>query len=163
MEIRPATAADVDRLIAKFAEHPASQHHVRGRWETQQNDEGRYLIAHRDGEIVGQTMILRQSKYAEIRATEDAAEINGLHAYVQHEGVGTALIRACEQIAADWSRPTIGLGVGHDNPTARRLYEHLGYHLRPGPPVTDNWTEQDGSGAVIRTHNDPCDYLIKRL
>jgi ribosomal protein S18 acetylase RimI-like enzyme len=163
MEIRPATAADVDRLIASFAEHPGSQHHVRGRWDTQRNGDGLYLIAHRDEEIVGQTMILRASKYAEVRAAQDPAEINGLHAYVQNQGVGTALIRACEQVATEWTRAAIGLGVGHDNPNARRLYEHLGYQLWSGPPVTDTWTEQDATGTVVRTHNDLCDYLVKAL
>jgi ribosomal protein S18 acetylase RimI-like enzyme len=163
MDIRPATSADVDRLIALLAEHPASQHHIRGRWDTQQRGEGLYLIAHRDGEILGQTMILRESKYAEVRAAEGAAEINGLHAYVQNQGVGTALIRASEAVAADWTRPAIGMGVGHDNPSARRLYERLGYQLWGGPPVTDSWTEQNADGTVVRTHNDLCDYLIKVL
>jgi GNAT superfamily N-acetyltransferase len=163
MDIRPATSADVDRLIASLAEYPASQHHIRGRWDTQQSGEGVYLIAHSDGEILGQTMVLRESKYAEVRAAEAAAEINGLHAYVQKQGVGTALIRAAEAVATEWTRPAIGMGVGYDNPGARRLYERLGYHLWDGPPVTDSWTEQDADGTVVRTHNDPCDYLIKTL
>ena len=75
MDIRPATTADIDRLITSSAEHSAAQHHIRGRWETQQRDEGLYLIAHLDGEIAGQTIILRESKYAEVRAAEDPAEI----------------------------------------------------------------------------------------
>lgn len=163
MDIRPATQADIDRLVASLKEQPAGQHHIRGRWDTQQSGEGLYLIAHSDGEIVGQTVVLRESKYAEVRAAEAPAEINGLHAYVQGQGVGTALIAAAEAAAAEWNRPAIGMGVGLDNPDARRLYERLGYHLWDGPPVTDTWTEQDADGTVVRTHNDLCDYLIKTL
>lgn len=161
MDIRPATQAEVDQLIAPA--EPAAQHHLRSRWEVQQRGDGLFLLAHRDGEIVGHTMLLNQSKYAEILAAHDPVEINALHAYVQNQGIGTAIIRAAEAIAADWSRPFIGLGVGADNPGARRLYERLGYQQWDGPQVLDNWTEQDADGNVVRAHADPCDYLLKQL
>jgi GNAT superfamily N-acetyltransferase len=161
MYIRPATQAEVDRLIA-LAE-PASQHHLRARWETQQRGDGLFLLAHRDGEIVGHTMLFNQSKYAEVRAAHDPVEINALHAYVPGQGIGTAIIRATEAIAADWSRSAIGLAVGLDNPGARKLYERLGYHLWDGPQVVDTWTEQDAEGNIVRSHADPCDYLLKKL
>ena len=162
MDIRPATHADVDRLIERL-EHPAAQHHVRGRWDRQERGDGLYLIAHRDGEIVGQTMILRESTYAEVRAAENPAEINGLDAYVKNQGVGTALVHAAEAVAIEWSRRTIGLAVGLDNPGARRLYERLGYELWSGPRVIDHWTEQAADGTVVRSHTDECDYLLKPL
>ncbi|WP_328998962.1 GNAT family N-acetyltransferase [Kribbella sp. NBC_00709] len=163
MEIRPATRSDVDELIESFAEAPAAQYHVRGRWDVQQRDDGLFLLARRDGDIVGQTMILRASKYDEVQAAADPAEINGLHAFVRGEGVGTALIRAAEAVAGDWGRPAIGLGVSPDNPAARRLYERLGYELWSGPRVIDRWTEQAADGTVVRTYADECDYLLKRF
>jgi RimJ/RimL family protein N-acetyltransferase len=161
MDIKPATQAEVDELIA--AAEPAGQHHLRERWDIQQRDEGLFLLAHRDGEIVGHTMLLRQSKYAAVRAAHDPAEINALHAYAQGQGIGTAIIRASEEIAADWSRSSIGIGVAPDNPGARKLYERLGYHLWDGPQVIDIWTEQDADGNIVQSHADPCDYLLKKL
>ncbi|NIK60336.1 hypothetical protein BJY22_006053 [Kribbella shirazensis] len=29
--------------------------------------------------------------------------------------------------------------------------------------MLDYWTEQDADGNVVRTHNDPCEYLLKML
>jgi GNAT superfamily N-acetyltransferase len=161
MDIKPATRADVDRLTARAA--PASQHHLRDRWETQQRGDGLFLLAHRDGEVVGHALLLRQSKYAEVRAVHDAAEINALHADVQGQGIGTAIIRAAEVIAADWAKPAIGLAVAADNVGARRLYERLGYRQWDGAEVTDTWTEQDAEGNIVHSHADSCDYLFKPL
>ncbi|ONI69608.1 hypothetical protein BWI15_23905 [Kribbella sp. ALI-6-A] len=163
MRIRPATLADVERLIDGFADNPVVLHHTRERWATQERGDGLFLLAHRAGEIVGHSMVLRQSKYAEVRADVDPAEINGLHAYAPNQGVGTALIAAAEAVAVEWARPVIGLGVGPDNPGARRLYERLGYRRWSGPRVIDIWTEKAADGAIVRSHADPCDYLIKRL
>jgi len=161
MEIGPATGGDVDQLIASFADAPAAQHHVRARWQTQESGKGTYLLARRGGVIVGQTMLLRRSKYSELRSAEDPAEINGLHAFVGNQGIGTALIRAAEALAGDWGRAWIGLGVELNNDGARRLYERLGYEL--GPRVIDRWTEQAADGSVLRSHADECDYLLKPL
>src|SRR5213592_2402709 len=120
MEIRPAIRAEVDRLIAAVSGSPAAQHHLRARWETQERRDGLFLLAHRDSEVVGYTMLLRSSKYAEVRAAADPVEINALYASVKNQGIGTAIIRAAEAIAGDWARSSIGLAVGLDNPDARR-------------------------------------------
>jgi GNAT superfamily N-acetyltransferase len=40
-------------------------------------------------------------------------------------GIGTALIRAAEATARQFSHEQLTLGVGLDNPKARRLYERL--------------------------------------
>jgi RimJ/RimL family protein N-acetyltransferase len=149
-------------MLGALAGEPAAQHHIRARWEVQQSDEGVYLLAHRDGEIVGQTVLLRRSKYDEVRADADPAEINALHAYVRRQGIGTAIIRAAEEIASnEWKRSAIGLGVGLDNAAARRLYVRLGYEPWSGPRLVDHWTEQAADGTVVRTHSDPCEYLLK--
>jgi ribosomal protein S18 acetylase RimI-like enzyme len=162
--IEPATRADIDRMIGARDGEPAAQHHIRARWEVQQSGEGVYLIAWRDGEIVGQTMLLRRSKYDEVHADADPAEINALHAYVRRQGIGTAIIRAAEEIAAgEWDRSAIGLAVGLDNDRARALYERLGYEPWSGPRVVDHWTEQAADGTVVRTHSDSCQYLLKKF
>lgn len=149
-------------MVGALEGEPAAQHHIRARWDVQQSDDGVYLIAERDREIVGQTILLRHSKYGELRADADPAEINALQAYVRRQGVGTAIIRAAEAIAADeWKRSAIGLAVELDNDQARTLYERLGYKPWSGPHLLDYWTEQAADGSVVRTHSDPCEYLLK--
>jgi GNAT superfamily N-acetyltransferase len=160
-DIRTATRQDVDRLLAA-AGSPARRAHLESRWEEQERDEAAFLLAHDESGIVGQTSLLRTSKYAEVVAAHDPAEINGLHAFVQGAGVGSALIAAAEDLAAAWGRSVIGLGVGLDNPGATRLYARLGYQptqLR----VIDEWTEVDADGTVLVEHADPCEYLLKLL
>ncbi len=149
-------------MVDALAGEPAAQHHIRARWDIQQSDDGVYLIAERDGEIVGQTILLRRSKYDELRADADPAEINALQAYVRRQGIGTAIIRAAEAIAAgEWNRSAIGIAVGLDNDQARTLYERLGYEPWSGPQLLDYWTEQAADGSVVRTHSAPCEYLLK--
>jgi ribosomal protein S18 acetylase RimI-like enzyme len=46
----------------------------------------------------------------------------------QGQGYGTALLRACEQLAAEDGYGSLRLDVFEDNPVARRLYEQYGYH-----------------------------------
>jgi GNAT superfamily N-acetyltransferase len=162
MDIRPATRDDVEVLIEQLKDAPAAQHHIRERWGVQERDEGVFLLAHDEG-IVGQTMVLRHSRYAEVVAADDPAEINGLHAFPRGRGVGTALVQAAEEVTAGWGRAVIGLAVELDNERARRLYERLGYQLWAGPRVIDRWTEKDADGVVVRSHADLCDYLFKRF
>jgi ribosomal protein S18 acetylase RimI-like enzyme len=46
----------------------------------------------------------------------------------QGQRYGTALLRACEQLAADEGYGSLRLDVFEGNPAARCLYEHHGYH-----------------------------------
>ncbi|MDX6250435.1 MAG: hypothetical protein QOF10_3795 [Kribbellaceae bacterium] len=162
LDIRPADQHDLAQLIAA-ADSPAAREHHRQRWARQAHGEALYLLAHRDGEIVGHTMLLRESKYAAVRAVHNPAEINALHAYEQGRGTGTAMIAAAESLAASWARTVIGLAVEPVNTGARRLYERLGYQQWDGDQVIDEWTEEDADGHVIVTHRDPCVYLVKPL
>ncbi|MBB5834461.1 GNAT family N-acetyltransferase [Kribbella italica] len=161
LEIRPATRQDVERLL-DVAASPARRAHLESRWVEQEQDDAVFLLAHDEGGIVGQTSLLRTSKYAEVAAAHDVAEINGLHAFVQGAGVGSALIAASEELARAWRRDAIGLGVGLENPGAARLYARLGYQPTQFR-VIDEWTEVDADGTVLVTHRDPCDYLLKPL
>lgn len=159
--VRPATERDVDQLIAA-EDSAASRAHLRARWDQQSRGEALFLLAFRDGAVVGHTMLLRDSKYPEVRVAHGPAEINALAAYVRRTGVGTALIAAAEEIAAgEWGRRKIGLAVGLDNPDARRLYERLGYRVWGRGAVFDEWSEQNEHGTVVRNHRDTADYLLK--
>ena len=161
-DIRPATSAEVDQLI-EAEQHPAAREHLRERWAQQLRGEALFLLARRDGAVVGHTMLLRESKYPMVQAKYEPAEINALHAYVQGQGIGTAIVAAAEGIAAEWGRAYVGLAVGLDNPGARRLYERLGYEQWTNGQVLDEWTEKDADGNIIRSHRDLCEYLLKPL
>jgi ribosomal protein S18 acetylase RimI-like enzyme len=160
--ITPATQDDVDRMIGSEA-NPATREHLRERWRLHTRDEALFLLAKRAGEVVGQTMLLRRSRYPIVENAHNPAEINALHAYVPGQGIGTALIAAAEEYAREWRRPHIGLGVAPDNVGARRLYERLGYQLWSQEQVLDEWTEKDADGNVTAIHRDLCDYLLKPL
>jgi GNAT superfamily N-acetyltransferase len=162
LEIRPAAAHDAEALIAA-EQSAAAREHLRERWAKQCRGEALFLLAHHREAVVGHTLLLRESKYAAVRAAHRPAEINALSAYVRGAGIGTAIIAAAEAIVADWGRDTIGLAVGRDNPDARRLYERLGYREWTGGGVLDEWTEKDADGTVLHAHRDSCDYLLKRL
>lgn len=59
-------------------------------------------------------------------------------------GIGTALMREAERRARPARR--LRLGVGVDNPRARRLYERLGYRLL-GEQVTTTYEFVDAEGV----------------
>lgn len=162
MDIRPATRDAVDRLLV-VDDHLGRRDQLLQRWELQDSGEDLFLLASRDGEFIGHTMLLRRSKYPAVQAAYAPAEINGLHAYVQGQGIGTAILSAAEEYAQHWGLEQIGLAVGPDNVGARRLYERLGYQEWTAGQVIDEWTEKDADGNVIEEHRDPCDYLLKPL
>ena len=162
LDIRPAEQDEIDRIIAA-EESPASREHHRERWARQIHGDGVYLLARQNGEVVGHSMLFRRSKYSEVQAGPDPAEINALYASEQGRGIGTAIIAAAEDLATEWGCSMIGLAVGLDNAGARRLYERLGYQAWDGPQVIDRWTEKDADGSVLVTHRDPCVYLLKPL
>ncbi len=66
----------------------------------------------------------------------------------QGRGIGTALVHACEATARERGHDVLILGVGLDNPDAKRLYERLGYVDWGRGPVVTRWTEPDGAGGV---------------
>jgi GNAT superfamily N-acetyltransferase len=84
------------------------------------------------------------------------------HPEYRSRGVGTAMLRVCEDDACARGVQKIGLGVALTNPRARALYERLGYRDPGiGPRVTGGgWTGPDG---VTRFWEDKVQYLIKSL
>lgn len=80
----------------------------------------------------------------------------------QHKGIGTALVRACEDASRGYGADVMLLYVGTDNPDARRLYERLGYVDRGRGPLVCRWTEPDGTGG-IRPVELTVDVLIRSL
>jgi GNAT superfamily N-acetyltransferase len=56
----------------------------------------------------------------------------------------------------------IALGVGLDNPKARRLYARLGYADWGHGTVVGTWVEHPDDGPPV-TRSEVCDMLVKRL
>ena len=63
-----------------------------------------------------------------VSRTPQAVELNGiqLHPDVQNRGIGTAIINALQNEATQLGVP-LQLSVERDNPSARRLYDRLGF------------------------------------
>lgn len=75
------------------------------------------------------------------------------------QGIGTALMREAERQAQPAGR--LQLGVGVDNPRARRLYERLGYRLL-GEQVTTTYEYVD-AGGVRRSATETDEIMEKDL
>ena len=79
----------------------------------------------------------------------------------RRKGVGTALIKAVEAIAATRDLGAVNLEVTIDNKDAIRLYGRLGYRIC-GDPVMDRWNRMrdDGSSEMIEV---PVFLMVKKL
>ncbi|MBN9199982.1 MAG: GNAT family N-acetyltransferase [Microbacterium chocolatum] len=90
-------------------------------------------------------------------------ELKNLHVSpdLRSKGIGTAIIAAAEAAAVATGHATISVGVGVDNPDARRLYERLGY-TATGRIETYRYTYVDPDGDE-RSATETAEYLNKRL
>jgi ribosomal protein S18 acetylase RimI-like enzyme len=93
----------------------------------------------------------------------DCPEINGLEVVPERrsQGIGTAIIRAAEQLAVQRGRHQIGLGVNDDNLRAAALYCRLGYR-ETGCHYLDRYSYVDDDG-MRHEIADPCRFLIKTI
>ena len=163
MEIRPCTQESI-RQLERLGRSPAEMAHHRERWAWQEQGVAVYLLAWRDGQDVGRTTPLKESKYETVRSAFPGIwAMNALEARPQGRGVGTLLITAAEQRAAESGCTVLGLAVGPENLRARALYERLGYVEWRRGRVIDVWDECDDAGRVVRAHADECVYLVKRF
>ncbi|MFI8827296.1 GNAT family N-acetyltransferase [Streptomyces sp. NPDC053431] len=162
-EIRPCRAEDLDLLDRHLPAPGAPTRHA-DRLARQEAGLGTYLIAWRDGLPAGHGQVRWDGCAApEVRAAlGDCPEFNGLdvRAELRGQGIGTALVRAAEELARERGRTLLGLGVAHDNPRAAALYARLGY--APVTAYTDRYGYTDADG-VRRDHADGCTFLVRRL
>lgn len=156
MDIRPCTAADLSVLIEKWPV-PGGVHEAHASNAADGSTD--YLVAWRDGEPLG-SAVIRWAGYggAEGRAAQPGA-VEICHLQVRPErrgsGVGTALIAESERRAEERGRRLLAVGVGDDNPEARRLYERLGYRAAGIVDVTEyDWTDADGRTHHAREHDE---------
>src|SRR3954470_16526832 len=123
--ISAMSEADIDPLVKTFA----SWNKLRPRFESyfadQQRGERVVVLAKRGEEVVGYGVLHWESFDLTFRERNvpEIIDLNVITAY-QKQGIGSALIHACEQIARNHEFRIIGIGVElqsqYDN--AQRLY-----------------------------------------
>jgi GNAT superfamily N-acetyltransferase len=161
-EIRPASAADLATLVAVLGE----RHWFSDRLSRQERGGGVVLVAWLDGRPVGDVFLeCEPATEPEVRRQLpgvprlDHLEVLGPF---QGHGIGTALIGAAEATARQLGHERMALGVGLDNPRARRLYERLGYVDWGHGTVVGTWVEYPDDGPPV-PRSEVCDILVKRL
>lgn len=161
--VRPCTLPDVAALEKQLPTGRNRYHEARHR--RQAGDTGTFLVAVADGVPAGCGEVMwRGPKEPDVHTRfPDCPELNGLAVAPdrQSRGIGTAIIRAAEQLAAGRGFTRIGLGVDDENPRAAALYLRLGYR-ETGVHYLDHYAYVDDDD---RRHQvaDPCRFLIKLL
>jgi GNAT superfamily N-acetyltransferase len=161
-EVRAASDADLATLVAVLGE----RHFFTDRLARQQRGGGVVLVAWLDGQPVGEVFLeCEPAREPEVRRwlpgvpRLDHLEVLGPF---QGRGVGTKLIGAAEATARQLGYERIALGVGLDNPKARRLYERLGYADWGHGTVVGTWVGYPDDGPPV-TLSETCHMLVKRL
>jgi GNAT superfamily N-acetyltransferase len=162
MEIRPASAADLEPLAAVFGS---------GRFfgdclATQEAGSGVLLLAWIEERPVGDVFLDQDpAPEPEVRrwlpGVPRLVHLEVLGAF-QRRGIGTGLVRAGEATARRLGHRRVALGVGLDNPGARRLYERLGYCDWGRGPIVTSWQEHDRPGPPV-TVTETIDMLVNDL
>lgn len=148
MEIRPCTLADADLIAA--LEPPGKDYAVRT-FTAQEAGRCLYLVAWLGDRPVGSGEL----------EWGDVPELKNLNVDADRRcrGIGSALMAEAERAATP--RGAIMVGVGDDNPGARRLYLRLGYEPT-GKKETYTYEYVDGDG-VRHLATETAEYLQKPL
>jgi GNAT superfamily N-acetyltransferase len=162
MEIRRASDADLGALVAVLGQ----PHFFADCLARQRGEGGVLLVAWLDGRPAGDVLLTWEpADEPEVRRWLPGVprlvhlEVLGP---LQRRGLGTALIRAGEDLARRLGHERLALGVGVDNPDARRLYERLGYVDWGHGTVVATWQERDHEGTPV-TCSETLDTLVRRL
>lgn len=128
--IRKMLRGDIEAMAEAFAPENKTHEQYERYFAENQGGERVTLVA-TDGEsIVGYTNVLWQSGYMPF-LSEGIPEINDLNvvAEFRNRGIGRALIREAELVAAKAGKSIMGIGVGltPDYAAAQHLYPMVGY------------------------------------
>jgi GNAT superfamily N-acetyltransferase len=126
--LRPATAADAERIAALFTEegYPAGPSDIVARLERFSSPFSTVSVAESGGEVLGFVAVHLLPRFEH---DDRIARVLALvvDAGVRERGVGHLLMAEAERIAAAAGAAFIEVTAGHHRPDARRLYETLGY------------------------------------
>jgi ribosomal protein S18 acetylase RimI-like enzyme len=146
MHIRSLIASDVSLLTEFFDKSPWQPE--RG-LELQHRGEGDFLVAWEGDSPLGWVMVHWLAEpHAPIGWQGKVANLEDLLVLQErrNQGVGTAILLEAANLVRARGQSHVSLGVGLDNPNARRLYERLGYREAGLPPVTDGGEFVDRNG-----------------
>ena len=99
---------------------------------------------------------------SQVPACAEIEDFTVASSHSQRQGIGSAMLERAAALCRERGESRLGLGVGQDNPDARRLYERRGFRLVPGSAHRATWLAPDGHGGEIEEHED-CVYLLKEL
>ena len=163
LELRPATAADIEGLewygSQAWRREPLQRIHAR-----QQEGEAVFLVAATRspgpaGFPVGQLAI-------DVRAERDrgVAVLWSLAVipHLQRLGIATRLLRQAESIARERQLTAAELAVNKTNAAAIRVYRRLGYSV-VGQRVEGYWRPADEPGQPEVWEEEDCWVMLKRL
>lgn len=153
LQVRPCTVADVGVMRGV---QPAGADLAGTFFEAQQAGGVVYLIAWDGDEPLGDGVLVTG-------AGGVVPELKNLNVRAAHRsrGVGSALVRAAEELCRAQGADRMQVGVGLDNPRARTLYERLGY-VGTGEQDTVTYQYVDDNGHQ-RTATETSEQLIRRL
>lgn len=110
-------------------------------FDAQQRGSALMLMADLNGFPVGQVWIDFDRLGDEGTAVLWAVRV---YPFLQNTGLGGRLLRAAERVACARGFVRAEIGVEHDNPGARRLYERLGYRVVGQSTSEFTFTRPDG-------------------
>jgi GNAT superfamily N-acetyltransferase len=162
VDVRVATEAELPAVVAALGQ----EQFFRDRWLRQELGNGELLVA-----WVGPTPVGDVYLWRELPEQPRVAELLGWTPTIQHlevtlssrnQGIGTALLHAAQQHAADLGYGQVCLGAGVTNHGARRLYQRLGYIDWGHGLVAVVWDEPSPHGGLVRA-GETCHWLVRSL
>jgi len=155
--IRPLEERDVRQLEWQGGEDLRSFYEWQ--WEQHQAGEREVLVAIFNGFAIGQAAVHWAGKIMH----PGVPDIQSLRVMDAFRGlrIGSRLVEACEMDVQRRGCGRIGLSVGVQNTSARRLYERVGY-VADGPTYIDRWHYTNVRGERVDVEEEVID-MLKRL
>jgi GNAT superfamily N-acetyltransferase len=126
--LRPATAADAERIAALFTEegYPAGASDIVARLERFASPFSTVIVADHEHEILGFIALHVLPRFEhDDRIVRILALV--VDPGVRERGIGRLLMAEAERMAGETGAAFVEVTAGHHRPEARHLYEALGY------------------------------------